>query len=381
MTSAGPPEHPEVPSGSSPYPQGQPWPGPQGQQPYPAYPQQPYHQPYPAPYPQQGWAPAPPRPSFPHAEPREYHEMYRTWTYRWWKPVLGIITIPVAMSILLPLVFLPVLGIGLLVEGGTADLGNRFERTLTQELTPSGLLYLNLALGSLILWTWGLVRVLHSLRPRWLSSVVPKLRWKFLFVCLGLSVVALTVSFVMGLFLPTPESASSSDGTNPWNGTMLALVVIIVLTTPLQAAGEEYAFRGYLLQATGSLLRNRWITIVVTALLFAVAHLQFEPPVFFDRFVFGVIAAWLVIRTGGLEAGIALHVLNNYLAMGWAVAFGDLSQALSAPEANWWNVPVSLTQSLVYAALVAAVAQRMGVQTRTRPPASPAASRQQPSLL
>jgi membrane protease YdiL (CAAX protease family) len=307
--------------------------------------------------------------------------MYRTWTYRWWKPVIGILSIPLAMSILLPIVLLPVLGVGLLLEGGTADLGTRFERSLTEELTPSGLLYLNLALGSLILWTWGLVRVLHSLRPRWLSSVVPRLRWRFLVVCLGLSVVALAVSFVLGLFLPTSENSETSGGTNPWNGTMLALVVIMVLTTPLQAAGEEYAFRGYLLQATGSLVRNRWVTIVVTALLFAIAHLQFAPPVFFDRFMFGIIAAWLVIRTGGLEAGIALHVLNNFLAMGFALAFGDLSQALTAPEANWWSVPVSLVQSLVYAALVAHVAGRMGLQTRTRPPAAAADATVQPSLL
>ena len=35
---------------------------------------------------------------------------------------------------------------------------------------------------------------------------------------------------------------------------------------------------------------------------------------------------------------------------------------------SWWNLPVSLTQSLVYAALAAWVAGRMGLQTRTQPP-------------
>ena len=372
MTAGGPPE--------------QPWATPQP--PYPTAQQPPYPAPYPPGYPPAappyGWAqPAPPapRPAFPHPEPREYHEMYRTWSYRWWKPVIGIVTLPLAMMVVLPVLLFPVLAAGLLIEGGTTDFLGRFERGLTQELTPSGLLYLNLALGALILWTWGLIRVLHSMRPRWLSSVAPKIRWRFLGVCLGLSVIALTVSFVLGLFLPTPESSETSGGVNPWNGTMLALVVIILLTTPLQAAGEEYAFRGYLLQATGSLIRNRWVTIVVTALLFAVAHLQFAPPVFFDRFMFGLIAAWLVIRTGGLEAGIALHVLNNFVAIGFAVAFGDLSQALSDPEANWWSVPVSLAQSLVYAVLVAAAAKRMGVQTRTRPPVQEAPVTPTASLL
>ena len=47
------------------------------------------------------------------------------------------------------------------------------------------------------------------------------------------------------------------------------------------------------------------------------------PPIFFDRFAFGLVAGMLVILTGGLEAGIAMHVLNNWLAFGIALAFGD----------------------------------------------------------
>ena len=39
----------------------------------------------------------------------------------------------------------------------------------------------------------------------------------------------------------------------------------------------------------------------------------------------GVIAGWLVTRTGGLEAGIALHIINNFVAFGFALSFGDLS--------------------------------------------------------
>ena len=106
----------------------------------------------------------------------------------------------------------------------------------------------------------------------------------------------------------------------------------------------------------------------MSATLFAMAHGLQNPPLFFDRFMFGLIAAWLVIRTGGLEAGIALHVLNNYLAFGLAIAFGDINETLNVTEISWWNIPVTLTQSLVYVALVLWVGKRMGLQTRTRPP-------------
>ena len=109
----------------------------------------------------------------------------------------------------------------------------------------------------------------------------------------------------------------------------------MLLTTPFQAAGEEYVFRGYLLQAIGSLVDRawwKWVAIVVTALLFAWRTACRTSPLFFDRFMFGVIAGWLAIRTGGLEAGIALHVLNNYLAFGFALAFGDISESLTSPR-------------------------------------------------
>ena len=73
-------------------------------------------------------------------------------------------------------------------------------------------------------------------------------------------------------------------------------------------------------------------------------------------------------RTGGLEAGIALHILNNFLAFGFALAFGDLGSTLNVSSVSWWNIVLTVTQSGVYTGLVLLVAHRMGLQTRTRPP-------------
>jgi len=346
--------------------------------PPPGWPAQPPVQPSaPAPYPvPQGGAPmqawqAAPRPAFPHAEPREYHQMYRTWTYRWWRPVVGILLLAVGMIIVLPLLTFPVLMVGVLIENGTQDYGTALMQAGTLEkVTPAGMLYLNLSLAGMVLWAWGLIRVLHQMRPRWLASVRPRLRWKFLFVCMGLAVVALIAQLLVSLLLP--ESAnpdlSSGSGSSMSTGTAIALALVILLTTPLQAAGEEYAFRGYLMQAVGSLSRRRWVALLVTSTLFALAHGVQNFPLFFDRFMFGLIAGWLVIRTGGLEAGIAMHVLNNYLAFGLALAFGSLDDTLSVSQVSWWNIPVTLTQSIVYAALAAWAAKAMKLQRTTRPP-------------
>ena len=90
---------------------------------------------------------------------------------------------------------------------------------------------------------------------------------------------------------------------------------------------------------------------------------------FFDRFAFGLVAGILVVRTGGLEAGIAMHVLNNWLAFGLALAFGDMGEALNPTGGTWWSIPVTLTQSLVFLGLTLLVARRMGLVDgpRTRP--------------
>ena len=62
-----------------------------------------------------------------------------------------------------------------------------------------------------------------------------------------------------------------------------------------------------------------------------------------------------------------MHVLNNWLAFGVALAYGDMGSALNPTGGTWWSIPVTLTQSLVYLALAWWVARRMGIERRSRP--------------
>lgn len=322
-------------------------------------------------YPPVAPPPVPPRalPSFPHPAPTPYHEMLRTWTYRPWRPLLGIVLAIVGFFVVSSLVFIVIAAVFATFQSGSwiddfvasADLSR---------VGPQALLGLNLGLASMIPVTWFIMRFVHRMRPRWLTSVVPRMRWRFFGVCLGIAVVALVAQILVGMVLPGGGGGDVSATLNDFTTTAALSALVIGLTTPLQAAGEEYLFRGYLLQAVGSLFRNRWVAIVTTATIFALAHGAQNFPLFFDRFGFGLIAGWLVIRTGGLEAGIALHVLNNFLAFGLALAYGDISETLNITGASWWNIVLTLTQSAVYAVLVLLVARRMGLQTRTRPPAA-----------
>lgn len=339
------------------------WPPPPGLPPDQAPVQPQWGAPYQYPAPQR-----PPMPTFPHPEPRPYYQMLLTWNYAWWKPVVGVLITGFAMLIVAPLVLMPVLAVAVWAEGG--DFMTKFQKAATlQTVDPAALLYLNLVLGSMVLVTWFVIRVVHRMRPRWLASVMPKIRWKFLFACLGLAAVALIAQILVGNLVPG-GSEGIGGKVNSFTGTSLAVALVVVLTTPLQAAGEEYVFRGYLMQAIGSLFKNKWVAILSTATLFALAHGLQNPPLFFDRFMFGLIAGWLVTRTGGLEAGIAMHVLNNFLAFGAALAFGNLTDTLTVSHVSWWNIVLTLTQSGVYAVLVLWVAKKMNLQTKTRPPST-----------
>ncbi len=304
----------------------------------------------------------------PHPEPRSYPLMLRTWDYRWWKPLVGIVLLVVGGMLVLPLVLMPVLALAVAVEGGSGPFVDRFlAATQLDSITPSSMLYLNLTLGSLTLLVMGIVRFLHRLRPRWLSSVLPGMRWKFFFACLGLSVVALVVAVVTSTLLPD-DPAGLGGKPNELTGTLVATGIVILLTTPLQALGEEYAFRGYLMQAFGSLTRSRVAALLLTSVLFALAHGAQNFPLFFDRLAFGLMAGLTVILVGGLEAGIALHIFNNLLAFAFAIFFGDLQGALTVSEASWWQLPVTVAQNGVYLVLVLLVARRMGLRNRTAPP-------------
>jgi membrane protease YdiL (CAAX protease family) len=300
-------------------------------------------------------------------EPLAYHLIHRGGLRGWWRPVLGIVLLLGLVFVVAGVVWtVPfIVGFALAGEPVTDSLSRLADLS---DPTPLGLAYLNLVLATAIPVSWLLTRTLHGLKPRWLSSVRPRLRWSYLLICLALSVVALVAMLVVSLVVPVEAEAGAVGDLNDFTSTTRDFLLVILFLTPLQAAGEEYAFRGYLTQAFGGLFGSRVVAVLGPALLFGLAHgLGQSVPVFFDRFAFGVVAGILVIVTGGLEAAIAMHVLNNFLAFGIALAFGDMGEALTATGGSWWMIPTTLTQSLVYLGLAWWVARAMGLATTAEP--------------
>ena len=141
-------------------------------------------------------------------------------------------------------------------------------------------------------------------------------------------------------------------------------LIVILLTSPLQAMAEEIFFRGYLLQALGSLVARPWFGVVVSAVLFALLHGLQNPALFADRLAFGLLAGLLVWRTGGLEAGIAAHVVNNVCAYTLAGLTTSIAALKAIREISWVEAGFDIGGFALFAALAYALSRLMRLRTR-----------------
>jgi membrane protease YdiL (CAAX protease family) len=117
------------------------------------------------------------------------------------------------------------------------------------------------------------------------------------------------------LFLKVDPSNFTINNTTV---SLVALAVISVLFIPFQAAFEEVLFRGYFMQGFAVLLRNRWIPLVMTSVLFGLMH-SLNPEVKEFGFLnmmpqyilFGLIFGVITVLDDGIEAAMGAHAANN----------------------------------------------------------------------
>jgi uncharacterized protein len=284
-----------------------------------------------------------------------YPLMLRTSQYAWWRSALGVV---LGLSLFWLMTTL-ISQLVIMVAWATTAAGQSYQTYFTDAYAfrrPSGMLALNLALAALIPVSWLLITMVHQVSPRWLSSVRPRLRWRFLAMCLGVAVIATAVSLVSQLLLE-PVQVHLQQG-------FWAFLIVIVLTSPIQAAGEEVFFRGYLMQALGSLYGRPWFGVIVSSVVFAFFHGSQNVPLFVDRLAFGLLAAALVWRTGGLEAGIAAHVINNVFAYTFAGLTGTIAGLRALEKISWLTAVIDVGGFALFAVLAYLVARWGKVQTR-----------------
>jgi membrane protease YdiL (CAAX protease family) len=287
-----------------------------------------------------------------------YHRLARNAAHRWWRFPLGTVFIVVALFAVM-IVYM------ILAEGfGRPDGPDGMATFGALPDLAAGFLSIAAALPLTLLAAWWIQQ-----RPAGtLSSVAGRIRWRWLAVCLGVATVTIILFLTAGTLLSvaTGEDAGLGDPLAGW-GPFLVSSVVLLAVVPFQAAAEEYLCRGWLLQGLGAWLRSPWLPILAQAAVFAGLHGWGTAWGFADLMMFGVVTGWVTVRTGGLEAAIALHVMNNVLGMLVAAAFGQLTIDETAADMPWQGFAVDVPILIGFAAVIVWLARRRRMHTTASP--------------
>lgn len=285
----------------------------------------------------------------------------------WWTP-LAVGALGTAIYIALLIVVLIGVFIAGFVSPGLVD--GLMEITTSAMFDLTDPLVMALALGTIALMLPAYLLaslIVSGARVGLISSAAGRLRWRWMLLCSAVAVGVAVVVTALSMLIPGEGEAGGAVPPTQ-NPQLWATLIVLLLIVPLQAAAEEYVFRGYLMQAIGRWLRHPAFAILLPVPLFVLGHL-YDPLGQAAVAAFAVGAGWLTWRTGGLEAAIGLHVVNNLLAFLTALAgFGDVND--SSPGL------LSLVFSIVlvggYTALVELLFRRSGMARTlvlTPPPA------------
>lgn len=186
---------------------------------------------------------------------------------------------------------------------------------LLQGTSTSAALILLLSFGFL---TLGVAIAARQMQHRSLAAILGPRRlllqqfWMVLraLVILGLIMAALP-PYGMG------ETLTQNLALSTW----LLLLPVSVIAVLIQTSAEEVLFRGYIQQCLAARFRSPAIWMGVPSVLFAAGH--YAPGVTGENAllvaiwacIFGLLAADLTARSGTLGPAIALHFLNNAVAL------------------------------------------------------------------
>ena len=174
-----------------------------------------------------------------------------------------------------------------------------------------------------------LVKKLHQRSILSLTTSRKKVDWSRVFFSFSLIVLITLVSFCISYYNDPSEVVLQLDPLK-----FGILVVISLLFFPFQIGLEEYLFRGYMMQHLGVLLKNRWMPLCITSILFGVFH-SANPEVGemgYMIMVFyigtGLLLGIMTLMDDGLELALGFHLGNNLLAAtlvtsDWSLSFSN----------------------------------------------------------
>ncbi|GAB3045224.1 hypothetical protein GCM10027079_07280 [Sediminivirga luteola] len=321
----------------------------------------PYGQPGAAPQPYASATVPPPPPP----EARGYTQFYRTPRNRWWK---GLVSIVVVLTVFL--VASLILGlIAMLIDAVTGASDPEALMSGEVSMTPLLLLSVNLTVIVTALLTALLHVFLHRQPLGTWHSVTGRFRWRW-FGTSALVIVPMFLLYVGVFTFLDPGSSSWSV-----DGTAIAFLVVVLLTTPFQSAGEEYLFRGVIQRAAGSWASGPTASLIlgtaVSAVAFSLMHFAADVWLIVYYLIVGVTMSLLTQVTGGLESSVLMHAVNNTLLFIPAIFLGQMDSGFDRSAGTGGPIMlIPMAVFIVVSAAVAAIAWRKKIARTGLPPAT-----------
>jgi len=176
-----------------------------------------------------------------------------------------------------------------------------------------------------------------------------------LLVAVWIGFLVLSAAWAAALALDQQQDLPEELGAD---GPLLNVLAVVVLVTVVAPLGEELFFRGFFFGALRN-WRGPWLGALITGIVFGAIHLGSSPAGYVvPLMILGAGLCLLYEWTGSLYPAIALHALNNAIALG--------------ANLDWdWQIPAMMVGSTAAALLCAWLLARL-VGDGARAPAAPA---------
>lgn len=300
-------------------------------------------------------------------EPRyEFHRLLRREeNYRWWRPLallgtaagfFAVLSIVVALISLVMMMFNPVFW--------SDDAAALEQLTVVDMADPMMFSILMVSLIVMIPSVWFAYLLLGAKPVCLLVSVAGKIRWGWMGTAFAVSGIVYAAYFALTFILDALDAGGGAQvPASSIPDSPLFYALLVILLTPLQCAAEELVFRGAFMQVIGSWLKHPLFAILLPVPLFTAGHL-YDIYGLLDVAIFAIAAGYLTWRTGGLEAAIAIHVVNNTsLFLLGSVGLVDLNAEGSDPV----SLLISGAMTAILTVLLVKVAQKKDIQRSVGP--------------
>ncbi|MBB1080062.1 CPBP family intramembrane metalloprotease [Limosilactobacillus sp. STM2_1] len=180
----------------------------------------------------------------------------------------------------------------------------------TSQLAVYGFMILFICLMLAIIW-WAR-RTYHTYNQLGSPAGI-KIRWiigGYLAIIVGMDIL----SFFNQLIYHQTETANNAALGSMLGHSPIITVIFVFSAVILSPIAEELIFRGTL---TNMFFRrgNIWPKAILSGIVFSTGHMSTNPISFIIYAYMGLILALVYLKTGDIRNSIAVHIINNSIAM------------------------------------------------------------------